>query len=61
LTQKRTVVNRLKSIEGHIRDIERMVEKDLYCMDILAYNVAAIPIAAGDWFPSSARTISSTR
>jgi DNA-binding FrmR family transcriptional regulator len=33
--KKRTVVNRLKSIEGHIRGIERMVEEDVYCMDIL--------------------------
>ena len=33
--KKRTLVNRLKSIEGHIRGIERMVEEDVYCMDIL--------------------------
>ena len=33
--KKRTVINRLKSIEGHIRGIERMVEEDVYCMDIL--------------------------
>lgn len=33
--KKRTLVNRLKSIEGHIRGIERMVEEDAYCMDIL--------------------------
>jgi CsoR family transcriptional regulator, copper-sensing transcriptional repressor len=29
------VLNRLKSIEGHIRGIQRMVEDDQYCVDIL--------------------------
>ncbi len=33
--RKQTLVNRLKSIEGHVRGIERMVEEDVYCMDIL--------------------------
>jgi len=28
-------LNRLKSIEGHIRGIERMVEDDTYCIDII--------------------------
>ena len=28
-------LNRLKSIEGHIRGIERMVEDDVYCIDII--------------------------
>lgn len=32
---KRELSNRLKSVEGHIRGIERMVEDDAYCMDIL--------------------------
>lgn len=27
--------NRLKSIEGHIRGIQRMVQEGVYCMDIL--------------------------
>jgi DNA-binding FrmR family transcriptional regulator len=26
---------RLKTIEGHIRGIERMVEQDVYCIDII--------------------------
>lgn len=34
-TRKRDLVNRLRSVEGHIRGIERMVEEDVYCMDIL--------------------------
>jgi CsoR family transcriptional regulator, copper-sensing transcriptional repressor len=29
------VMNRLKSVEGHIRGIERMVEQDVYCIDII--------------------------
>lgn len=32
---KRELANRLKSIEGHIRGVQRMVEEDAYCMDIL--------------------------
>lgn len=31
----RDVVLRLKSIEGHIRGIQRMVESDAYCIDVL--------------------------
>lgn len=30
-----TSLERLKNIEGHIRGIERMVEEDAYCIDIL--------------------------
>ncbi|GIV69702.1 metal-sensitive transcriptional regulator [Caldilinea sp.] len=33
--RKRELINRLRSIEGHVRGIERMVEDDAYCMDIL--------------------------
>jgi DNA-binding FrmR family transcriptional regulator len=29
------ILNRLKSIEGHVRGIERMVENGDYCMDIV--------------------------
>lgn len=32
---KQSIVNRLKSIEGHIRGIQRMVDEDQYCIDIL--------------------------
>ncbi len=39
-TQKKDVVNRLKSVEGHIRGIERMVEEDQYCIDILKQTKA---------------------
>jgi DNA-binding FrmR family transcriptional regulator len=33
--QKRQVLNRLKSIEGHVRGIQRMVEDDSYCIDMI--------------------------
>jgi DNA-binding FrmR family transcriptional regulator len=33
--KKRELSNRLRSIEGHIRGIDRMVADDAYCMDIL--------------------------
>lgn len=33
--QKREVINRLRSIGGHIKGIERMVEEDQYCIDVI--------------------------
>ena len=29
------IINRLKSIEGHVRGVERMVEEGAYCIDIV--------------------------
>jgi len=29
------VLLRLKSIEGHVRGVERMVEEDSYCVDVI--------------------------
>lgn len=37
---RRDLVNRLRSIQGHLKGIERMVEEDQYCMDILAQTEA---------------------
>jgi DNA-binding FrmR family transcriptional regulator len=34
------VLKRLKSIEGHVRGIQRMVENGSYCMDIVNQIVA---------------------
>lgn len=34
-TRKQELTNRLKSVEGHIRGIQRMVDDDAYCMDII--------------------------
>lgn len=33
--EKRKILARLKSIEGHVRGIHRMVEEDQYCIDII--------------------------
>lgn len=32
---KTDVIRRLRSIEGHVRGVERMVDQDTYCMDLL--------------------------
>jgi CsoR family transcriptional regulator, copper-sensing transcriptional repressor len=34
------IINRLKSIEGHIRGVQRMVEEGSYCIDIINQNLA---------------------
>lgn len=33
--QNPDVVQRLKSIEGHVRGVEKMVEDGVYCIDVL--------------------------
>ena len=30
-----TALLRLKTVEGHIRGIERMIEEDIYCIDVI--------------------------
>ena len=42
--EKKKLMNRLKRIEGQIRGIECMVEKDAYCPDILI-QVSAVNAA----------------
>jgi len=37
---KGKVLARLKSIEGHVRGIQRMVEEDQYCIDIIRQSQA---------------------
>ena len=37
---RRGIINRLKSIEGHVRGLQRMVDEDAYCIDILNQNLA---------------------
>lgn len=32
---KREICTRLRSVEGHVRGVCRMVDEDVYCMDIL--------------------------
>ena len=40
LQENRAVINRLKSVEGHVRGIQRMVEGDEYCIDIMKQIMA---------------------
>ncbi len=35
MTDNKNTLRRLKSIEGHVRGIERMVEEDTYCIDVI--------------------------
>ncbi len=37
---KKALLNRLKRIEGQIRGIQAMIEKDAYCNDILIQSAA---------------------
>ena len=32
---KREILNRLKSVEGHVRGIERMVDENAYCIEVI--------------------------
>lgn len=38
--QKKALLNRLKRIEGQVRGLEAMIEKDCYCNDILVQSAA---------------------
>jgi CsoR family transcriptional regulator, copper-sensing transcriptional repressor len=40
MKEKEEVVNRLRTIEGHIRGIARMIEGEAYCIDILHQSLA---------------------
>lgn len=40
MEDKGKVIKRLKSIEGHIRGIQKMVEEDKYCIDIIRQTLA---------------------
>lgn len=42
--EKQAIMNRLKRIEGQVRGVQKMVEEDRYCMDILV-QVSAINAA----------------
>jgi DNA-binding FrmR family transcriptional regulator len=37
---KEEALNRLRTIEGHIRGVARMVEEETYCIDILHQTIA---------------------
>jgi DNA-binding FrmR family transcriptional regulator len=40
----RAITNRLRRIEGQVRGLQRMVEEDAYCIDVLT-QVAAVQTA----------------
>jgi DNA-binding FrmR family transcriptional regulator len=42
--QTKQISNRLKSIEGHVRGVTKMVENDAYCIDIVN-QISAIQAA----------------
>jgi DNA-binding FrmR family transcriptional regulator len=33
---KTDLLRRLKSVEGHVRGVEKMVEEDAYCIDVIS-------------------------
>jgi DNA-binding FrmR family transcriptional regulator len=37
---QQAIINRLKSIEGHVRGVQRMVDEGAYCIDIINQNLA---------------------
>ena len=41
ITEKPALLNRLRRIEGQVRGLQRMVEDDTYCIDILTQVSAA--------------------
>ncbi len=43
---KQDTLQRLKTAEGHIRGIERMVESDVYCIDLIR-QIQAVQGALG--------------
>jgi len=44
--EKKDTLRRLKNIEGHIRGIQRMVEGDAYCIDLIR-QIQAVQAALG--------------
>lgn len=40
MKDKEKIIKRLKSIEGHIRGIQRMIEEDKYCIDVIKQALA---------------------
>ena len=40
MDQKQQLLTRLKTIEGHVRGVQRMVDADTYCIDIIKQTQA---------------------
>ena len=49
---KEAVLRRLRRIEGQVRGLQRMVDEDAYCIDVLTQVSAHDPRPASPW-PSS--------
>lgn len=45
--QKKRAVSRLKRIEGQVRGLQKMVESDRYCIDILMQTAAVVSAIHG--------------
>lgn len=45
--QKKKAVSRLKRIEGQIRGIQKMIEQDRYCIDILTQTASIVSALKG--------------
>lgn len=39
-TKKEKIIRRLKILEGQVRGLQNMVEKDIYCIDIITQTSA---------------------
>ncbi len=48
LKEYRDLMNRLRRIEGQVRGIQNMLEKDAYCIDIIT-QVSAVSAALGSF------------
>ncbi|MEI6280608.1 MAG: metal-sensitive transcriptional regulator [bacterium] len=40
VTNKQKLINRLKIIEGQVRGLQNMIEKDIYCIDVITQTSA---------------------
>lgn len=45
-TTKKTITRRISSAAGHLKGIERMVEEDTYCIDVIR-QIQAVQAALG--------------
>ena len=46
-TPKSKLINRLKIIEGQVRGLQEMIEKDVYCIDVITQTSAIKQALAG--------------
>ncbi|HLB48787.1 MAG: metal-sensitive transcriptional regulator [Chloroflexota bacterium] len=44
IKKKADTLRRLKSVEGHVRGVEKMIEEDAYCIDVIG-QIQAIQAA----------------